>query len=191
MNHFDIKKIIDKNNLTTNIEQEIIVLLDKKYNNKRLDYNDNSYYYFNGINREILETQINFRNTHFYYTYKNGLSIYNINEINKIDTLKLIIDAYLEIDVFLCYYDIDILNLVIKHIIINRDLPEKIVKEDEKNNCVYSYFFPQEKQTLNIKKNLDYFINKYSKKGLEKKTLTKFFFIVEEIIIPLSTYELI
>lgn len=191
MKHFEIKKLIDKNNLTTNIEQEIIVLLDKKYNNKRLDYNDNSYYYLNGINREILENQINFKNTDFYYTYKNGLSIYNINEINKIDTLKLIIDAYLEIDGFLCYYDIDILNLVMKHIIINRDLPEKIVKEDENNNWVYSYFFPQEKQTLNIKKNRDYFINKYSKKGIEKKTLSKFFFIVEEIIIPLSTYELI
>lgn len=185
------KKLIEKKHKLTSIEQELIVLLDKKYNNKRLEYNDNSFYYLNGINREILETQINFKNKDFDYPYKNDISIYNTNKINSINTYQNIIDTYLGIDGFLCYYDIDILNLVMKHIIINRQLPEKIITEETNNSWIYNYFFSLEPKKFDIKKNLNYFINTYSNIGIEKKTISKFFYIVKEIIIPFSTYELI
>lgn len=190
MNILEKKKLIEKIHKLTSIEQELIVLLDKKYNNKRLEYDDNSFYYLNGINKEILENQINFKNKDFDYSYKNGISVYNVNKINSINTYQNIIDTYLEIDGFMCYYDINILNLVMKHIIINRQLPEKITEETN-NNSIYNYFFSTEPKKLEIKKNLNYFINTYSNIGIEKKTISKFFYIVKEIIIPFSTYELI
>ena len=188
-----------KNDKRTSLEQEIIVLLDKKYNNKRYDYMKNNSYLLNGINREMLENQINFKNSDFDYSYKNGISIYNVNRINTIDTIKLVIDTYLNIDGFICYYDIDILNLVLKYIKINRDLPEK-AEENKIYQCwLIEYFFPHEKNEKNekeikkksIKRNRLYFKNTYKNIGLKKNIIEKFFFIIDEILIPFSTYELL
>lgn len=187
-----------KNDKRTSIEQEIIVLLDKKYNNERYDYMKNNSYLLNGINREILENQINFKNSDFDYPYNEYISIYNVNRINMIDTIKLVIDTYLNIDGFICYYDIDILNLVLKYIKINRKLPEKEKQKPKKSDYWWflEYFFSDEKTKTNtkqtcVKRNNLYFKHTYKNIGLNKNIINKFFFIVEEIIIPFSTYELL
>ena len=202
------------NTTTTNIEQEIIVLLNKKYNINNYYYNDSRSYYLNNINREILETQLNFTNTDLIFPYGNGTSIDNINKVNNIDTIGNITDTYLEIDVYICYYDIDILNLIIKFILLNRKMPENIYDKHNKsinksiNNRItstsyyyldlaYNYFYnnnqsvSQSNHLQEYSKDINYFKKTYNNMGIEKKVLEKFYFIVEEIIIPFSTYILL
>ena len=198
------------NTTTTNIEQEIIVLLNKKYNINNYYYNDSRSYYLNNINREILETHLNFTNTDLIFPYRNGTSIDNINKVNNIDTIGNITDTYLEIDAYICYYDIDILNLIIKFILLNRKMPENIYDKDNKsiNNRItstsyyyldlaYNYFYnnnqsvSQSNHLQEYSKDINYFKKTYNNMGIEKKVLEKFYFIVEEIIIPFSTYILL
>ena len=206
------------NATTTSIEQEIIVLLNKKYNINNYYYDDTRSYYLNNINREILETQLNYTNNDFRYSYSNGISIDNTNKVNEIDSLGKIIDNYLEIDGYICYYDIDILNLIIKFILLNRKMPENIYDKDNKSihnrsiptsiststsysylDLVYNYFYnnnqplplSQSNKTHEYSKDITYFKKTYNNLGIEKKVLEKFYFIVEEIIIPFSTYILL
>lgn len=193
---------------TTSIEQEIIVLLNKKYNNNNYYYGDSRTYYLNNINREMLETQLNYNNNDLRYPYSNSVSIDHINKINNINIIGKIIDTYLEIDGYICYYDIDILNLLLKFIIINRKLTEN-ENENENNNdnnldqlnhsyldIIYNYFYnynlplPKEKNKEYIK-DINYFRKTYNNLGLNKTVIDKFYFIVEEIIIPFSTYILL
>ena len=190
---------------TTSIEQEIIVLLNKKYNINNYYYNDNRSYYLNNINREILETQLNYTNNDLRFSYGNGISIDNVNRVNNIDTIGKIIDTYLEMDGYICYYDIDILNLIIKFILLNRKMPENIYDNKSINNSItstshsyldliYNYFY-NNNQPLSLQqtysKDINYFKKTYNNLGIEEKVLEKFYFIVEEIIIPFSTYILL
>ena len=121
-------------------------------------------------------------------------------------------DTYLEIDGYICYYDIDILNLIIKFILLNRKMPENIYDKDNKSinnsitstsysylDLIYNYFYnnnqplslPQSKKTHGYNKDINYFKKTYNNLGIDKKVLEKFYFIVDEIIIPFSTYILL
>lgn len=186
---------------TTSIENEIIVLLNKKYNSDNYNYDDTRSYYNNSINKEMLMSQLNYKNNDLNYNYQNSVSRYNINIINNIDILEKIINTYLDLDGYICYYDIDILNIIIKYILLNRNLDDIVVnKEIEKTYFeMFINYIPYLNSYINktiskkepIKKDSIYFFNTYNNIGLHKTVKNLFYQIVNEIIIPFSTYELL
>jgi hypothetical protein len=141
------------------IEDGIIELLNKKY---KIDkYLENTYKH-KEINLEHLKLNINI----------------NINNYNDI------LNKYLEIDSILCLYDVDIFNLILKFISINKTL------EDNDFGLKYSimdniyYYLGYEIENKNYKLPFEHF----DKKALTINKLIKsvYLHITNNIIIPNS-----
>lgn len=124
-----------------NLNGGLIELLNKKYKTNIYDNNINIHKH-NSITKSYLKHNIN-------YDY---------------DLISEIIEEYLQINSGICYYDIDILNIIIKFILKNR----KLLKYIHRNKTFYDKvldFFGNNNNTITktYRKDWDYF-NKNSLK---------------------------
>ena len=145
-----------------NLNNGIIDLLNKKYKiYNYIDYNNTN---FRKITKKELKEYINY----------------------DLFIIKNIIDDYINIDNNLCLYDIDIVNLIIKSILINKKLP--IYKDNDYKksnlfiNLLYTMFgYTNEKNaSINYKKTNDYFNNNALK--LNKKIKEQYLKIADIIL---------
>jgi hypothetical protein len=141
------------------IEDGIIELLNKKY---KIDKFFENTYKHKEINLEQLNININ-------------TTINNYNDV---------LNKYLEIDSILCLYDVDIINLILKFISINKTL------EDNDFGLKYSlmdniyYYLGYELENKNYKLTFEHF----DKKALSINKLIKssYLHITNNLIIPNS-----
>ena len=145
-----------------NLNNGIIDLLNKKYKiYNYIDYNNTN---FRKITKKELKEYINY-------------DLFIINSI---------INDYITIDNELFQYDIDIVNLIIKSILINKKLP--IYKDNDYKksnlfiNLLYTMFgYTNEKnESINYKKTNDYFNNNALK--LNKKIKEQYLKIADIIL---------
>jgi len=142
-----------------NIDIGIVDLLSKKY---KIDkYRENSIYYNKKINLEQLKKGIN-------YDY------FFVNEL---------INKYLLIETYITPYDIDIVNLIIKYILINSKFQVKKPKNYSVLENIYYYFgFKSNVTQENYRKTIDY----YQSKNVNIIIKDKYIKIFNTIIIPYS-----
>ena len=178
---------IDKLDKLDNLEIEIIKLLYKKYdiNNSNIDVSN---FKLNTITKDYFKININ-----------NLLN--HRNNVNEEEFINDLIKEYTEIETALCYYDIDIMNMVIKYISLNREITINIEKyknmESNKNKDkgifydIVNYIFNKTPKINNriIPRDLYYFKKKF--RGINTHVKPKLFGIAENIIVPYSTYILL
>jgi hypothetical protein len=150
---------MDKLNKLYSIEDGIIELLYKKY---KIDSYSEHTRKHNTINKDELLLNLN--------TYLN----------NSDDLLN----TYLEIESTLCYYDIDIINLIFKYISINKTLEENDYDNTSSLMDTIYYYFGYKIENKHYKINFKHF----DKKALTINKLIKpaYLHIANNIIIPNS-----
>lgn len=170
-----------------NLEIEIIKLLYKKYDINNINDVNLSNFKLNYINKQYFSININNAINH---RTQEEEDIF-INDL---------IREYTEIEKQLCYYDIDIINMIIKYISFNKDITKKYNLENIKVNTskywdityLLNYFNKKTELVINkkfIPRDLYYFKKKYN--GINSSIKTKLFGIVKNIIVPYSTYILL
>lgn len=124
-----------------NLNNGIIDLLYKKY--KLNNYNEYSINNYRKIEKKELKNHINY-------------DLFILNSV---------LNEYVMIDNYLCVYDIDILNLIFKSILVNKKLP--YYKESEPSNFylttlykMFGYTSTEHDSNINYKKTNDYFSKK-------------------------------
>ena len=141
-----------------NIDIGIVELLSKKY---KIDkYRENSIYYNKKINLDQLKKGIN-------YDY------FFVNEL---------INTYLLIETYITPYDIDIINLIIKYIIINSKFKVKKPQNYSLLENIYYYIGFKSIQNTNYRKTIDY----HQCKNVNIIIKDKYIKIFNTIIIPYS-----
>ena len=150
---------MDKINKLYSIEDGIIELLYKKY--KIDSYTENTHKY-NSITKDEL--------------------VLNLN--TKIINWENLINKYLEFNSALCYYDIDIINMIFKYISINKTLEENDLglKNSFMDNIYYYIGYKIENKYYKIN------FKHFDKKALTINKLIKsaYLHITNNIIIPNS-----
>ena len=177
---------IDNLGKLDNLEIEIIKLFYKKYdiNNSNIEASN---FKLNTITKDYFKININ-----------NILN--HRNNVNEEEFINDLTKEYTEIETILCYYDIDIMNMVIKYISLNREITINIekYKNMETSNKdegffydIVNYFYNKTPQINNrfIPRDLYYFRKKFQ--GINTQIKPKLFMIAENIIVPYSTYILL
>ena len=139
-------------NIIEDLNKGIIELISKKY--KLNDYYKIESYKHNEINVSKIKQNL----TH---------NIENVDDI---------IQTYVNKNPYLCYYDIDIINLIIKYIKVNKNL-------EKKDDSYYTYFWDFLGFKQEFKKDFIYYDNVIKKPGYLKD---KFMEISTNIIGPYS-----